>query len=81
MVQATKQMQAYSMDQLQLSDKELEAKFQMLGEILEFGFKIPPNIYGSLFIALTQILTQKLDISKDFLAIKLFKALNMLLDA
>jgi hypothetical protein len=53
----------------------------MLGEILEFGFKIPPNIYGSLFIALTQILIKKLDISKDFLAIKLFKALNMLLDA
>lgn len=53
----------------------------MLGEILEFGFKIPLNIYGSLFEALTLILTKKLDISKDFLALKLFKAFLMLLDA
>ncbi len=48
---------------------------------MEFGFKIPPNIYGSLFEALTVILTKKLDISKDFLALKLYKALSMLLDA
>jgi hypothetical protein len=53
----------------------------MLGEILEFGFKIPPNIYGSLFLALSSILTKKLDSSKDFLILKLFKALKMLLTA
>ena len=81
MVQATKQMQLYSLDQLQLSDKELETKFNMLAEILAFGFKMPVNIYGSLFLALETILTKKLDLSKDFLILKLYKCLALLSEA
>lgn len=63
------------------SDKDLEQKFKVMKEILEFGFKIPANIYKSILLTLLQILTSRLDLAKDFLVIKLLSILETLFDA
>lgn len=64
-----------------LSDKELEMKLQVLKEILDFKFKIPPNIYTSIFETITTILVVKVDLSKDFLVLKVLSVLDSLCDA
>ena len=64
-----------------LSDKDLEVKLKVLKEILEFKFKIPPNIYRSLFATMVSILTQRIELAKDFLLTKALDVLDTLCDA
>ena len=46
MIQTTKALQTYANSpQDTLTDKDLEGKLKILGDILDFKFQIPTNIY------------------------------------
>ena len=53
MIQTTKTLQSFANELLALSDKDLEAKLKVLGDILEFKFQIPSNIYVSILAMTT----------------------------
>ncbi|TNV86267.1 hypothetical protein FGO68_gene12591 [Halteria grandinella] len=89
LIQTTKALQVYAhtptqapLNQLGIkNDKDFESKLKVMKEILEFGFKIPPNIYQSILQTLMSLLTQKVDLSKDFLVTKLLSVFETLFDA
>jgi hypothetical protein len=54
---------------------------KVLGDILEFKFQIPSNIYVSILTMTTKILIQRVPLSKDFLVSRLLSILEALLDA
>ena len=54
---------------------------KVLGDILEFKFQIPSNIYVSILTMTTKILIHRVPISKDFLVSRLLNILEALLDA
>lgn len=50
-------------------------------DILDFKFKIPPNIYQSIFHTMVTLLTDRLDLAKDFLVTKALQVLETLVEA
>jgi hypothetical protein len=81
MIKTTKTLQSYANEALALSDKDLEGKLKVLGDILEFKFQIPSNIFVSILTMTTKILIHRVPISKDFLVGRLLSILEALLDA
>ena len=66
---------------MKLSDKDFEQKLMVMKEILEFKFKIPPNIYQSIFHAMSSLLVSKVDVSKDFLVMKILDVIEALCES
>lgn len=56
----------------------MENKFKILKDILDFKFTLPPNIYSVIYETLLIILVHKIDITKDFLLLKLMELLLIL---
>jgi len=75
------QIYAVGKDGAKFSDKDLEAKLKVMKEILEFKFKIPQNIYQSIYETIITILVTKVDLSKDFLLLKVIDILDALFEA
>jgi hypothetical protein len=62
-------------------DKDLEAKLKVMKDILDFGFKVPMNIYQSIFQTMTLILINKVDLQKDFIVSKVLGVFDSLSQA
>jgi hypothetical protein len=69
---------AASKDTKAMNDKDLEAKLRVLKDILDFKFKIPPNIFQSIFQTLVLLLLDKVDLDKDFLVSRVLDSLESL---
>ena len=58
----------------------MESKLKVMKEILDFKFKVPINIYFSIFQTMTLILVEKIDLQKDFLVMKVLDIFEALCD-
>jgi len=54
---------------------------KVLKEILEFKFKIPPNIYQSIFQTMSMLLQKGDYLSKDFILLRVLEVLEILTEA
>jgi hypothetical protein len=59
----------------------LETHLKVLGEILDFKFQIPSNIFASLLDLSLIILLTKIELTKDFLVNKILTVLDKLAEA
>jgi hypothetical protein len=58
-----------------LSDKELQEKLQVIGNVVSLGFQIPTNLALSLTQIIVKMLMEIVDVKKDFLVKDLLELL------
>ena len=67
LVSAVKDLQGAASQQINLQDKQLEQKCQVVGNVVALGFQMPVNMALSLTQVLCKLLTEVIEPSKDFL--------------
>ena len=82
LVSAVKDLSNVAKGELNMKDKELEQKLDIVNQVMSLGFAMPANMALSMHQILVQLLiTEKIDVAKDFLVTKVLQLISKVLAA